>query len=301
MMKADGSSAAAGSWEYSGVKRMTEVRTVKTGSMEMRYARFGTGQKQFVILPGLSLQYVTDSAEAVAEAYGVFSEEYTVWLFDRRSDLPAEYPVREMAGDTAAAFDALGIRDVYLFGASQGGMIAQFLAIDRPDLLHALVLGSSAARIPDDIFHRGNEDSSILSEWIRLAEAGDAAGLTLSFAQAVYTPAFFEQYKDLILASAGSVSKKDLDRFLILARGSEGMDSLGELGRIQCPVLVLGAAEDRVLGAEASRELAEKLGCAFYIYEGYGHAVYDEAPDYKKRIRDFFTSTDPLLSCSAQQ
>ena len=269
---------------------MIPIETVRTENMEMKYFRFGSGKKNFVILPGLSLKSVTESADAVAAAYQCFEKEYTVWLFDRRTDLPKVYPVREMAADTAKAFDALGISDAYIFGASEGGMIAQFIAIDRPDLVHAMVLGSTASRLPAKTGTADKTDSNTdgIGEWIRLAESKDVKGLTLSFAQMVYTPAFFEQYKDLILQSADGVTEEDLNRFLILARGTEGMNAYDELDQIRCPVLALGAADDRVLGAAASEEIAKKLGCSCYIYENYGHAVYDEAPDYKDRIVSFF-------------
>ena len=61
------------------------------------YFRFGEGAKTLVILPGLSVQSVMGSADAVAAAYECFAAEYTVYLFDRRSDLPAKYPLADMA------------------------------------------------------------------------------------------------------------------------------------------------------------------------------------------------------------
>ena len=42
--------------------------------------------------------------------------------------MPLPYPVRDMARDTAESFRVLGLKDVCLFGASQGGMIAIVLA-----------------------------------------------------------------------------------------------------------------------------------------------------------------------------
>ena len=45
--------------------------------------------------------------------------------------------------------------------------------------------------------------------------------------------------------------------------------------------------DDRVLGAQAAVDLAEALNYPCYIYEGYGHGVYDEAPDYLARIAAF--------------
>ncbi|MBR3040989.1 MAG: alpha/beta hydrolase, partial [Lachnospiraceae bacterium] len=61
---------------------------------------------------------------------------------------------------------------------------------------------------------------------------------------------------------------------------------------IACPVLVLGSKDDVVLGGEASEALFESLkdrpDCELYMYEGYGHAAYDLAPDYKDRMLSFF-------------
>ena len=259
---------------------MELVQTVKTVNGEMDYVRFGKGSKNFVIIPGLSVKSVMGSAAAIADAYGMFADAYTVWLFDRRKDLPVVYPVKQMAEDTAAAMQALGIQDAYIFGASQGGMIAMELAIRHPELIGKAVLGSTTAHVAAG---GGN-----LADWISKAESGDIDGLNRTFAEMVYSEGFYQQYKDLILAAGEGTTKEDLARFVILAKGAEGFDCRDELSKVQCPVLVLGAGKDRVLGAEGSHEIAAALGCEIYVYENYGHAVYDEAPDYKERILDFF-------------
>ena len=36
------------------------------------------------------------------------------------------------------------------------------------------------------------------------------------------------------------------------------------------------------------KETSDILGCESYFYEGYSHAVYDEAKDIKEKIFDFF-------------
>ena len=36
------------------------------------------------------------------------------------------------------------------------------------------------------------------------------------------------------------------------------------------------------------QEIAEKLGCEIYMYEELGHAAYEEAKDFNKRIYEFF-------------
>ena len=254
------------------------VGSVKTERLEMGYVRFGTGQKTFVILPGLSIKSVLASAEGIANAYSVFADEYTVYLFDRRSDLPNVYSVYDMAKDTAEAIDALGLSDVDLFGVSQGGMIAQCIAIERPELVRRLVLGSTLARC----------DASVSGDWIELAEKGDAKALFMSFAERVYSVPFMEKFGRILVAMSNDVTPEDLGRFIILARAIDGFDVYDRLAEIQCPTLVIGAQCDRVTPVERSVEIAEKLGCELYVYpEPYAHAVYDEAPDYKERILDF--------------
>ena len=256
------------------------VSTVRTADFEMDYVRFGNGDRDFVIIPGLSVKSVMGSADAIADAYGMFAGEYTVWLFDRRKVLPPVYSVKEMAEDTAEAMTALGIRDADLFGASQGGMIALEIAIAHPELVRRMVLGSTASHV--------DADGGAIGEWIRKAEDGDADSLNEAFAAMVYSEGFYQQYKDLILAAGAGTTAEDLARFIILAKGAEGFDCRDDINKVSCPVLVLGAQKDRVLGPEASREIADLLGCELFIYEDYGHAVYDEAPDYKERILKFF-------------
>ena len=86
----------------------------------------------------------------------------------------------------------------------------------------------------------------------------------------------------------------DLERFIIFVEGTKGFNVVDELGKIQCPVLAVGAFEDKVLGSDATMEIAEKLDYRadfrLYMYIGYGHAAYDTAPDYRERLLNFFLS-----------
>ena len=45
------------------------------------------------------------------------------------------------------------------------------------------------------------------------------------------------------------MTDEDLRRFIILAEGTEGFDAVAEVEKIACPVLIIGAYEDRVLGS----------------------------------------------------
>ncbi|MBR0318755.1 MAG: alpha/beta hydrolase [Spirochaetia bacterium] len=247
----------------------------------MNYLKFGNGAKTLVLIPGLSVQSVLLMGDAVARDYKFFTDDYTVYLIDRREDVPPVYTVADMARDTAEKMKELGLKDVCLFGASQGGMISMLIAAWYPELVHKLVLASSAARISD----LGN---SVIRGWISLAEKKDGPALYLDFLKKVYPSYMFDTYKDAFIAAGNSVTSEELEHFIIIAKGAENFDATSELDKIQCPVLVTGSDDDAVLGPEPSYELARILGCQIHMYKDYGHDCYDTAPDYKDRMFKFF-------------
>ena len=263
--------------------------TVTTDSFSMDCIRFGSGNGTLVILPGLSVQSVMRSAEAVVQAYAMFSECFTVYLFDRRKDIPDIYTVEDMARDTAEAFIRLGLRDACVFGASQGGMIAMEIAACHPELLKKVIIGSSSVSVQQDRV-------GTVEKWICIAKSGDAEALYLAFGEDIYPKELFEATKDLLIEAANTVSQTDLTRFVIMAEGLRGFDMTGRMNEIDCPVLVIGDKDDRVLGPGASQQIYELLRdhteAELHMYEGYGHAVYDTAPDYRELMMRFLIPSD---------
>ena len=258
------------------------VYSVTVNDIEMEYFTFGNGARPFVILPGVAAKSVMLSAKAIAAAYRMFGEEYTVYVFDRRSNMPADYTVRQMAADTAAVMRQIGISGADIFGASQGGMIALCIAIDAPDLVHKMVIGSSSAQV-DDASIRGIE------KWIELAKSGDMPALTEVFIDTLYSANTIGKYKEMLLHINDDVSRRDIERFIIQAKAIRGFDVYDELEKIACPVLVIGVEGDRALPCDHSVRMAEKMNCELYLYgTEYGHCAFDEAPDYKERMMDFF-------------
>ena len=247
----------------------------------MNYLKFGTGRKPFVLIPGLSIQSVLNMGDAVKNAFRAYDKDFAFYLIDRREDLPPVYTVADMARDTAEKIKELGLKDVCLFGASQGGMIAMLIAAWYPELVYKLVLGSTTAKVTET-------SNSILNNWINLAKERKGVDLYLAFGEKIYPHGFFKQYNRLLAAAGKGVSDEEFDRFIIVAKGAEGFDATAELDKIKCPVLVMGAEDDQVLGPEGSYDLARSLGCQLHMYTGYGHACYDTAPDYKERMFKFF-------------
>ena len=112
-----------------------------------------------------------------------------------------------------------------------------------------------------------------------------AQGLNLNMARGKPAKAQLDLVSDLLTVMQ---KPKDVERFLHLARACLTCDAYEELEKIQCPVFVIGGSQDLVLTGEASREIAEKLGCELYLYEDLGHAAYEEAKDFVPRVLEFF-------------
>ena len=259
-----------------------EIKRVQLDEFSMDYFCFGTGNKTMVILPGLSVQSVMGSAEAIAQAYDIFKDEYTVYVFDRRNELYEGYSVDQMAQDTALVMETLGLKDICLFGASQGGMMSLLIGSRHPELVRKMVLGSAACCVNEQM-------EQTVGRWVALAEEGQAVSLYLDFGEKLYPAESYESFRDLLVQMGESVTPEELSRFVILALAMKGFDVRSEISRISCPVLILGAEDDAVLGSEAYKELARCLNNAeLYVYDGYGHAAFDMAPDYKERIFRFF-------------
>lgn len=259
------------------------VQTITIGEKQMDYLRFGKedGEK-FVILPGLALKSVMGSAEGIISAYSLLAENYDVYLFDHVREEPDGYTIADMADDTLKAFDQIGLERIHLMGVSMGGMVAQTIAIKAPDRVQSLFLCSTA-------MNTAHCDPAVFENWKTLAEQKNVSALMESFGENVYSPSFYARYKDYIIASGEGVTDLDYRNFLISLEAVKRFDVKDEISKINCPVFVIGAGEDRILGTQSSYDLADALNCECYIYEGYGHGVYDEAPDYLSRIASYLS------------
>ena len=83
-----------------------------------------------------------------------FADRYHVIVFDHRgtgqSDKPdtPPYSIQGFAQDAIALLDHLGIARTHVYGHSMGGMIGQWLGIEHPKRINALVLGATAPSNP---------------------------------------------------------------------------------------------------------------------------------------------------------
>ena len=156
--------------------------SVRVGNSEMDYISFGSGNKNLIMLPGLGdgLSTVKGMALVFSMMYRAYAKEFTVYVFSRKNHLQERYSTREMAKDQAEAMTVLGLSKADILGISQGGMIAQYLAIDYPDLVHRLILAVTSS-MPNETIHKA------VGSWMEMAMQGNYKDLIIDNAEKSYS------------------------------------------------------------------------------------------------------------------
>ena len=247
------------------------------------YIRCGSGKKTLVILPGLGdgLRTVKGSALPMAIMYRALASDYTVYAFSRRNDLSVGASTRSMAADAAAVMTALGIQKADIMGVSMGGMIAQWLALDFPDLVGKLLLVVTSAE-PNDVLR------SSIAEWISCIQQGDHAAFMDSNLKLIYSDSYYRKNKWMIPFIGKLTKPKSYTRFLIMAEACSTHNAQGFLSGITAPTFIIGGEKDMALGADASRRIAQEIpGSKLLIYPQWGHGLYEEEPGFLKAVLSF--------------
>ena len=256
---------------------------LKFSDTTMDCIRFGSGEKVLVMLPGLGdgLRSMKGTAIPFAAMYRRFAKDFTVYAFSRKNKIPAGYTTRDMARDVMVAMKTLGIEKARLFGVSMGGMIAQHVAADYPEMVEKLVLTVTCAR-PNPIL------ISAVTEWMDQADRGDHRALMDSNVRRIYTDAYYRRSKWLIPLMGVATKPKSYERFLRQAESCLTHYSYHRLPAIKAPTLVIGGGKDNCLGGDASREIASLIpNATLKMYPGQGHGLYEEAKDFNQTVLEF--------------
>ena len=254
---------------------------LRLADREMDCITFGRGDRPMVVIQGLSTRGIKGAGLLFALMYRIFAVDHTVYLFDRRTVLREGVTVRELAADVAAAMDALGLTGANVLGVSQRGMMAQYLAMDRPELVNKLVLAVTLSRNNPTV-------EGVINRWIDLTRQGRTKELVRDMTELLYSEAYRKRYRLLLPLLTLIQKPRDPQRFITLAEACLTCRTYEVLNRITCPVLVIGGGQDQVVSGEASVELARKLGCQIYMYKDLGHAIYEESSDFNRKVVDFF-------------
>ena len=261
----------------------TKGKTLYFNDKSMDYVTFGKGNQPLVIIPGLGdgLQTVKGMAMPFSITYRILAERYKIYVFSRINELRRGYSTRDMAADVAEAMEVLNITSAYVMGISQGGMIAQWVAVDFPEKVEKLVLAVTTAK-PSQLARERIE------HWQKLSQSGNFKHLMLDIAQHSYTQKSYQKWRLLynIMGRLGRI--KDEKRISIQSQSCLTHDSLEVLKEIHCPTLVLGALEDDVIGVNGSKELAKGIsGCQLLIFKHSGHALNEENKAFQEAVRRF--------------
>ena len=256
---------------------------VRIGNTEMFYVAFGEGNRTMVVLPGLSdgLATVKGKAWILASPYRRFFKDYTVYMFSRKNRMPEGYTIRDMACDQIEAMKSLGIGKAFVLGVSQGGMIAQCMAIDHPEIVEKLILAVTAPYANDIV-------KEAVNGWIEMAGSGDHAALMADTAEKMYSEAYLRKNGRFFPLIARFTKPGDYDRFLKNGNAILRFDVREELSKISCPTLILAGGDDHIVGNDAANELHGGIaGSDLHVYEGLGHGAFEEAKDFYGRVLDF--------------
>lgn len=256
---------------------------VVIGDTDMYYVSFGHGPKALAVLPGLSdgLATVKGKALLLAAPYRKFLREYTVYMFSRKNSMQEGYTIRQMAEDQALAMQELGIPRAAVLGVSQGGMIAQYLAADHPELVEKLILAVTAPYANDVV-------KQAVNAWTAMAEQGDHVRLMADTAERMYSKAYLKKNGKMLRLAAGLTRPKSYERFFKNACAILGFDARGALQEIRCPTLIIAGDDDNTVGNDAPHELHQGIPHSrLFIYEGLGHGAFEEAGDFYDRVYAF--------------
>lgn len=196
--------------------------------------------------------------------------------FDKRghglSDAPeAPYRMEALIGDAAALLDHLGVKGAVVVGLSIGGIIAQGLAAERPDLVKAMVLMDTAAKI-------GNDDM-----WDARIHAVEQDGIA-SLADAVLERWFGKKYRaeqpgGMALWRA-MLTRTTVAGYSGCCAAIRDTDLRDSTARLTLPTLAIGGDEDGSTPPDLVRETAGLiLGSRFELVRGAGHIPCVEFPE----------------------
>ena len=252
----------------------------------MDYVTFGKGNQPLVIIPGLGdgLQTVKGMAMPFSITYRKLAERYKIYVFSRINELRQGYTTRDMAADVAEAMETLNLDAAYVMGISQGGMIAQWLAVDFPERVQRLILAVTTGK-PSQLARERIEN------WQKLSQSGNFKHLMLDIAQHSYTQKSYQKWRLLYNVMGIFCRIKDKQRIDIQSVSCLKHDSLDFLEKINCPTLIIGAEKDDVLGVDGSLGLHQHLkDSQLTILPECGHALYEQNKDFQKRVLVFLES-----------
>ena len=194
---------------------------------------------------------------------------------------PGRYSMDALVRDAEGVCDALAVRACVLVGLSIGGMIAQGLASRRPDLVHAMVLSNTAAKI-------GTAET-----WAERIDAVNADGID-AVSDAVmerwFSPAF--RASPMRPPWQRMLETQPAHGYVGCMAAIQGTDFYAQTAALHLPTLAIGGDLDGSTPPDLVRETAALIpGARFELMRGVGHLPCVEDPaGYATILADFLAS-----------
>ena len=208
---------------------------------------------------------------------------YRIIRYDKRghglSQCPeAPYAMGTLVSDAEALLDHLGVRHAVFIGLSIGGMIAQGLAVKRPDLLRAMVISNTAAKI-------GTKE--MWQERIAAVRAGGIAALSDAILERWFSQEFrntpeFALWRNML-------ERQPAEGYIGCCSAIAGTDLMTPTSGLTLRTLAVAGSVDGSTPPDLVRETAALIdGSRFRLIRGAGHLPCVENPDeYAEMLVDF--------------
>ncbi|WP_323786014.1 3-oxoadipate enol-lactonase [Thalassovita sp.] len=203
--------------------------------------------------------------------------------FDKRghglSDCPpGPYSMGMLVRDTERLLDHLEIKDCVFVGLSIGGMIAQGLAVKRLDLVRALVLSNTAAKI-------GQPEM-----WQDRIAATRQNGIE-ALADATMERWFSRPFRETVELSAwrNMMVRQPVEGYIGCCAAISGTDFYTPTSGLRLPALGIAGSEDGSTPPDLVRETVNLIpGSKFHLIRKAGHLPCVEQPEeYTAALTEF--------------
>ncbi|MGX9351059.1 3-oxoadipate enol-lactonase [Shimia sp. W99] len=195
---------------------------------------------------------------------------------------PAPYAMGTLVRDAEQLLDLLDVKDAMVVGLSIGGMIAQGLAVKRLDLVRALVLSNTGAKI-------GTRD--LWDQRIAMARENGVAAL----AQGTMERWFSRDYlaRPELALWRNMFERTPLEGFTGCAAAIKGTDFYTPTSGLRLPTLGIAGSEDGGTPPDLVRETVDLIpGSRFELIRRAGHLPCVEQPEtYAALLVAFLTET----------
>ena len=195
------------------------------------------------------------------------------------------YSMGALVREIEALLDHLDVKNCLFVGLSIGGMIAQCLAIKRLDLLRAMVLSNTAAKIGQP---------AMWDDRIAAVKAGGIEALADSILERWFSDGFRDQ-PELALWRNMLVRQPDAG-YMGCSAAISGTDFYTPTSGLRLPTLGIAGSEDGSTPPDLVRETVELIpGSKFQLMRNAGHLPCVEQPaDYAKHLTDFMVDIGHL-------